>query len=56
MTVETTSFLTSSKIANNGSEKSAKILKSQKNLVIFLLVAIILIFSLLASLLQVFLI
>jgi hypothetical protein len=53
MTVETTSFLSGAKIATNGSEKSAKFLKNHKNLIIFLFAAILVLFCVSASVLQV---
>jgi hypothetical protein len=53
MTVETTSFLSGAKITSNGSEKSAKFLKNHKNLIIFLLAIILLLFCVAASVLQV---
>lgn len=53
MTVETTSFLSGAKITSNGSEKSAKFLKNHKNLIIFLLAIILLLFCVSASALQV---
>lgn len=53
MTVETTSFLSSAKITSNGSEKSAKFLKGHKNLIIFLLAVILVLFCVSASILQV---
>lgn len=53
MTVETTSFLSGAKITSTGSEKSAKFLKNHKNLIIFLLAVILLLFCVSASVLQV---
>jgi hypothetical protein len=53
MTVETTSFLSGTKITSNGSEKSAKILKNNKNVIILLLAIILLLFCVSASVLQV---
>jgi predicted RND superfamily exporter protein len=52
MTVETTTFLTTGKMVN-GHEKSAKFLKSHKNLIIFLLAFVLLLFCISASVLQV---
>lgn len=51
MTVEATSFLSNTKISN-GHEKSAKFLKNHKNLIIFLLAFVLLLFCILASILQ----
>lgn len=53
MTVETTSFLSSAKITSNGSEKSAQFLKNHKNVIIFMLAIILLLFCVSASVLQV---
>lgn len=53
MTVETTSFLSGTKITSNGGEKSAKFLKNHKNLIIFLMAVILLLFCVSASILQV---
>ncbi|KAG5677443.1 hypothetical protein PVAND_007201 [Polypedilum vanderplanki] len=53
MTVEATSFLSTSKISNSH-EKSAKILKNHKNLIIILLAFVLLLFSVLASILQIY--
>ncbi|CRL03371.1 CLUMA_CG016265, isoform B [Clunio marinus] len=53
MTVETTSFLSGTKITNNGSEKSAKLLKNNKNLIIILLAVILVLFCIGASVLQI---
>lgn len=52
MTVEATSFLSNTKISN-GHEKSAKFLKNHKNLIIFLLAFVLLLFCILASILQI---
>lgn len=53
MTVETTSFLSGTKITSNGSEKSAKFIKNHKNLIICLLALILVLFCVSASILQV---